>query len=326
MNRAAPREYILSCTVDPYRSGSTLHDFLARRFHYHPASIWRERLESGVVRVNGQVASAGTIVGRGDRVEYTLYHAEPPVDFRYRVLFEDQDLLAVSKSGNLPVHAGGKFIANTLVAKLRETWGRELRPAHRLDRETSGVIVFAKSRDVARSLEREFRERRVEKVYLAILRGELRHEVIVDGPIARREPSAPPYFRVVDAGGKHARTRFAPLATGWRREGERMPITLVRALPEEGRTNQIRVHAAHSGHPILGDKIYGVPEELAKEFVKSGETERVLAAAGAPRHLLHCAKLTLAHPRTGADLRLDADLPPDFALAWEGDFSGIGAW
>jgi 23S rRNA pseudouridine1911/1915/1917 synthase len=77
------------------------------------------------------------------------------------------------------------------------------------------------------------------------------------------------------------------------------------------------VHAAHAGHPVLGDKIYGVPEELALEFVRQGETERVLAAAGAPRHLLHCARLSLAHPSSGVELRLEADLPPDFALVWD---------
>jgi 23S rRNA pseudouridine1911/1915/1917 synthase len=96
----------------------------------------------------------------------------------------------------------------------------------------------------------------------------------------------------------------------------------VEAAPESGRTNQIRVHAAHAGFPILGDKVYGVPEAMARAFVTSGPTDEIEAAAGAPRHLLHCAELDLTHPATGEPLRLRAPVPPDFAAAWRDDDDG----
>jgi RluA family pseudouridine synthase len=313
VTQPAPRRYDLSCTVDPYRDGWTVADFLAHRFRYHPPEIWAERLAAGAVRVRGEPADASTVVRKGDTVEYTIYHAEPPVDFSYSVLHEDEVLLAVAKSGNLPVHAGGKFIRNTLIARLREERGEELRLVHRLDRETSGVVLLARTREAARALEEQLRERRVEKVYRAVLRGSLAAALRVDGPIARREPAEPPYFRVVAEGGKPAATAFEPLATGTSPAGE--PVTLVAARPEGGRTNQIRVHAAHAGHPVLGDKIYGVPPELARRFVAEGEFPELLAAAGAHRHLLHCAALTFRHPSSGAALRLEAPLPPDFAAA-----------
>ncbi|HMB67708.1 MAG TPA: RluA family pseudouridine synthase, partial [bacterium] len=308
-----PRRYDLSCQVDAYRHGWSLLRFLTHRFRYHPEDLWSERVREGAVRVNGEVADAHTTVRRGDRIGYTIVHAEPAVDFTHHILHEDDDLLAVAKSGNLPVHAGGKFIANTLIARLRETYGPELRPAHRLDRETSGVVLFARNADAARHLEREFRERRVDKEYLAVLRGDAPARWTVDAPIARGEPAAPPYFRVVDdASGKTAVTRFERLA---RADGSSGAVTLVRAAPESGRTNQIRVHAAHSGHPVLGDKIYGVPEDLAAAFVRDGETPELLAAAGAARHLLHCARLRVVHPRTGRPWSAAAPAPDDLVRA-----------
>jgi RluA family pseudouridine synthase len=319
-----PRRYELSCEVDPYRSGWSLQEFLAHRFRYHPWHVWVERIAAGLVRVNGCVAAADTVVTAGDRVSYSLLHAEPAVDFHHIVLHEDEHVLAVSKSGNLPVHAGGKFIKNTLIAHLRERWGNELRPAHRLDRETSGVVLLAKSREAARALEREFHAGRVVKRYLAVLRGTLEEEVLVDAPIARAAEPGPPYRRAVDSDrGKPAQTRFRPLRAGDAGQSlagvlPAMPgseLTFVAVRPESGRTNQIRVHAAHIGHPVLGDKIYGVPAALAREFAAGGESERVLAAAGAARHLLHCASLQVAHPARGSPLYLTAPLPADFLQA-----------
>jgi len=146
----------------------------------------------------------------------------------------------------------------------------------------------------------------------------------VDAAIVRRQPPEPPYFRAAaaegDASGKAAVTRFRRLRTGAAAASPHEPLSLVEAAPESGRTNQIRVHAAHAGFPILGDKVYGVPEAMARAFVQSGPTPEIEAAAGAPRHLLHCAELVLTHPETGEPLRLSAPVPADFAEAWrDGD-------
>jgi RluA family pseudouridine synthase len=308
------RSYRLACRVDPYRNGWTLEEFLAHRFRYHPVAIWRERLASGAVEVNGRVAAGEQRVQRDDEIAYTFLHTEPDVDFSYEVLHEDEALLVVSKSGNLPVHAGGKFIRNTLIAMLRERWGNELRLAHRLDRETSGIVLLAKSSEVARRLEIEFREGRVEKRYAAVLRGTTPDSFTVDGAIARSVPAAPPYFRVVDdERGKASVTRFVRVALG-RHEITGEALSLVEVEPRSGRTNQIRVHAAHAGHPILGDKVYGVSPEIAAEFVRTGNAAEVVRVAGAPRHLLHCTSLALRHPWEGAEIGWSAPPAPDFPV------------
>ena len=299
------REYDLSCTVDPYRDGWRLDEFLSHRFRYHPPHVWAERLAEERVRVNGRVGRAETTLGKGDRIDYAFRHAEPSVDFRHEVLFEDDEVLAVAKSGNLPVHAGGKFIRNTLIARLRESRDDSLRLVHRLDRETSGVVLLAKSAEVARELGDEFRHHAVEKEYVAVVRGRLEARTQVDGPIARRQPAEPPYFRVVAEGGKPAVTEFVPRTAGRVRGRE---ATLVTVIPREGRTNQIRVHAAHVGHPLVGDKIYGVAPELARRFVDEGEFPELLREAGAARHLLHCARLKCSRGE------FVAPLPPEFAL------------
>ncbi len=302
--------YELSCSVDAYRDGWTIRDFLVHRFRYYAAEIWVERLASGAVRVNGVVVGAEHRVRRGDRVEYELYHAEPEVDFTFAILHEDEHLLAVAKSGNLPVHAGGHYVRHTLIAKLRETYGGELRLAHRLDRETSGVVLLAKTRAVAAALEREFHARRVRKQYVAILRGIAPEAADVDAPIARLDPEGRSAVRVVDRErGKAARTIFRRLAlcTVVDRREDR---SLVQASPESGRTNQIRVHARHLGHPVLGDKIYGSADAPGAEAGSS--------AAGPARHLLHCASLTLRHPASRVPITIVAPVPSDFPESWGG--------
>jgi 23S rRNA pseudouridine1911/1915/1917 synthase len=317
------RRYDLSCTVDPYRGGWTLVRFLEHRFRYYPSDVWAARIAEGAVRVNGTVAPASRVVQRGDVVTYALWHEEPEVDFSFDVLHEDAHVLAVSKSGNLPVHAGGKFIRNTLIAELRASRGPELRLAHRLDRETSGVVLLAKSREAARALEREFHLRRVHKEYVAIVQGTAPREVLVDAPIAREASAGGPIRRVVDVdGGKPARTLFRRVAVrvagpreaaaGDVREGPPGfgAISLVLAVPETGRTNQIRVHACHAGHPVLGDKIYG---ESAAQSVVPSPTE------GHPlRQMLHCRRLVVRHPAEPRALDVAADPPADFAAAWGG--------
>jgi RluA family pseudouridine synthase len=310
------RRYTLSCLVDPYRDGWTLRAFLSHRFRYHPPAIWDERIEAGAVRVNGTCAGGERVLAVGDRVSYSLVHAEPEVDFRFTVLHEDDDCLAVSKSGNLPVHAGGRYIKNTLIAHLRETHGDELRLAHRLDRETSGIVLLAKTREAAVHFEREFHSGRVVKKYFAVLRGSIPAEVAVDAPIGRApfEDPDPPRWRVIEPpAGKPSRTIFRRLGVSETAQG---PCTLALALPESGRTNQIRIHAAHIEHPILGDKIHAVPTELVRAYFRDGETPELLAAAGARRHLLHAAELSIAHPRDGRPLELRAPLPSDFELSW----------
>jgi len=137
------QQLTLTCQVDSYRSGWTIVEFLAHRFPYHTAEGWTRRVQEEWVRVNGTHVGEAHVIQKNDEVAYTIWHTEPAVDDRYTVLFEDEHYLAVSKSGNIPVHACGIYIVNTLISRLRADYGAGINLAHRLDRETSGVVMLA---------------------------------------------------------------------------------------------------------------------------------------------------------------------------------------
>lgn len=324
------QQLTLTCQVDSYRSGWTIVDFLAHRFPYHTAEGWTKRVQDQWVRVNGATVDSTHAVAKNDAVAYTIWHNEPPVDDRYAVLFEDEHYLAVAKSGNIPVHACGIYIVNTLISRLRADYGPAINLAHRLDRETSGVVMLAKHRAANRLLAGMFERGEVEKQYVAIVYGRLSggpgSTALIDAPIGKvdaryqypveyeygKANDRATYLpkRIVADDGKPARTRITVIGT--REHGDRELTTLL-VTPEQGRTNQIRVHLAHIGHSIVGDKIYALTGELREEVLRDGITERVRAALILDRHALHGASLHFRHPLTGATLAISAPLPSDMA-------------
>ena len=299
---------VLSCEVDPYHDGWALIDFLCHRFRYLDRELWLDRIERGRVRVNGGAGAGPLPLRTGDTVEYEVHVVEPPVDFAYTIVLDDADLLVVSKSGNIPVHAGGKYFRHTLVAKLREDTGIKLDLAHRLDRETSGLVVLTKSAEAARGMAAAFSKGAIEKAYLAIVRGHPdRDEFTVEEPIGRVARDFPVARSAIDRdGGKPARTGF--------RVVERLRgCAVLEARPLTGRKNQIRVHLESAGHPVVGDKIYGMPLDLLEESLVLPESPRVLAHLMLPRHALHAWRLSFDHPLTGAPLALEAPIPRDMS-------------
>jgi len=324
MEEPEKKQLTLTCTVDSFRSGWTVVEFLAHRFKYHTADGWGRRVRENWVAVNGAHVAPDHRVCKDDDVQYTIWHAEPDVDDRYEVLYEDKWLVAVGKSGNIPVHACGIYIANTLIARLREDFGRKLNLAHRLDRETSGAIVLCKNRESNRRMAQMFERGEVSKDYLAVVYGDVPGDGFeVDAPIGKidqrhqypveyaygKEHNLATWLpkRCVDPdGGKPARTGFEVLR---RLDG----FTVLRAIPITGRTNQIRVHLAHAGHPIVGDKIYALDGDVRNELVREGLTGRVREALVLDRHALHCASLRFAHPMTGEPLTITAPVPLDMA-------------
>jgi RluA family pseudouridine synthase len=321
------QQLTLTCHVDAYRSGWTLVDFLAHRFPYHTAEGWMRRVHDQWVRVNGAHVGAAHLVQKNDAVAYTIWHSEPPVDDRYAVLFEDEHYLAVSKSGNIPVHACGVYIVNTLISRLRADHGPKINLAHRLDRETSGVVMLAKHRAANRLLAGMFERGEVEKRYVAIVYGSVGafgSTALIDAPIAKvdarfqypveyefgKANDRATYLpkRVVAEGGKPARTRIEVIGV---RQHAQHELTTLRVTPEQGRTNQIRVHLAHIGHPIVGDKIYALSGDLRDEVLRDGLTPRVRGALILERHALHCEALAFTHPLTAQAIGINAPLPPD---------------
>ena len=137
MRMTEKKKITLECAVDSYRSGWTVVEFLAHRFKYHTPERWAKRVTDRWVQVNGANVEPEHVVNKEDVISYTIWHAEPEVDFRFDVVYEDDHILAVSKSGNIPVHACGVYIQSTLIATLKNIYGNHLNLAHRLDRASA---------------------------------------------------------------------------------------------------------------------------------------------------------------------------------------------
>lgn len=247
---------------------------------------------------------------------------EPEVPMHYEELYRDEVMMVIDKPAGLPVHPTARYHRHTLTALMRTKLGAEhgWQMAHRIDRETSGVLAFGRGAAVrsrrappspAGMLKRSFARREVHKEYLAIARGHLHEPRDIDIPLAF-DPASTINIKMgavpVSEGGAEARTQVEPLARASYR-GD--PVTLVRCIPHTGRQHQIRVHLALDGFPLLGDKLYGVDERLFREMADGLRTmDEVAEEVGLSRQALHAHVLELPHPSSGERVRFEAPWPP----------------
>lgn len=277
-------------------------------------------IEAGEVLLNGAPARKRDRPARGDRIEVRLPAPAPsplnPEALPLDILYEDADLLVVDKPAGMVVHPAPGHATGTLVHALLyhvgdlSGIGGVLRPGivHRLDRDTSGLMLVAKHDAAHRRLAAQLKARQIRRGYLAAAWGHLPQDALtVDAPIGRH-PTDRKRMAVV-AAGRRAVTHFRRL--------ERWPAAdLLRAELETGRTHQIRVHLLHVGHPVVGDATYAAGRE--RGFSGSARTWALELARRTPRQFLHAAELRFRHPRTGEPLRFESPLPPDLAAvaAW----------
>ncbi len=202
------------------------------------------------------------------------------------ILSRTDEILVLGKPGDLTVHPTANALKRTLTFWLSTQGLGEYTPSHRLDRETSGVLVCARRGEASRMVKGFFLEQRVKKGYLALLRGEVPGPCVVDGPIGDDEASPIRVRQTVRPDGAPSSTRFVPLASA-------PGATLAAILPATGRQHQIRVHAEHGGFPLWGDKMYGVGPEVFLSFIDEGLSPAQLEALRFPRQMLHAAFLLL---------------------------------
>jgi 23S rRNA pseudouridine1911/1915/1917 synthase len=296
-----------------------LDQFMEGRLPGVSRTAVRRTIRNGEVRVNGEVWDAGLRVSPGDFVELET-PVEPvasllPEAIPLDVAFEDDTLLVVDKPAGMLAHPTSSVHGGTLANALGHYLGRRddeavthpgpARPGlvHRLDQPTSGLMVVAKTPRAHERLARAFRERRIEKRYLALVCGRPdAAEGVIDAPIGH-DPNAHPRWGVRET-GRAAQTRYVC--------GDlRGPYTLVELEPLTGRTNQLRIHAAHAGWPIAGDPLHGA-EQIERFLARHPGTP----APG--RLFLHAFRLAFAHPETGAPIEVEASLPGELARFLEG--------
>lgn len=289
--------------VAPYGAGMRLDAYLTRYLREHSRSEWQRLVGSGSVTLNEGQAKAATRLADGDRIEvrpvasHALLEADPTVELD--VLFEDRAVVVINKPAGLVVHPAPGHETGTLVhgllarfPELRDPTGA-MRPGivHRLDKDTSGLMVVGKTVEAVAFLQREMQLGRVEKRYRLLVAGAIQEaEGVIDAPIARdrfqRQKMA------VRADGRSARTEFRLL--------ERLPgYTYVEARLASGRTHQLRVHFAYIGHPVVGDRTYG-----------SGRPP-----GGLSRQFVHSRELAVTSPATGQRQTFVAEVPEDLEVA-----------
>lgn len=293
-------EPILLRTTEESR-GKRLDAYLADTLDDLTRSAAANLIETGAVIVNGKTAAKSYKIAGGETVEVTLPEPEPidavPQNIPLDVVYEDSDVIVVNKPSGMVVHPAPGHADGTLVNALLYHCGASLsgiggalRPGivHRIDRDTSGLIIAAKNDAAHQSLTAQLSDHTLGRTYECIVTGSLREDAgTVDAPIARH-PSDRKKMAVVP-GGRNAVTHWEVIA--------RYPgYTHVRCRLETGRTHQIRVHMAYLGHPILGDTVYGNKKEV------SGLTGQCLHAVG----------LQFIHPRTGELVQLTCPLPEEF--------------
>jgi 23S rRNA pseudouridine1911/1915/1917 synthase len=323
-------------TVTEDYAGRRLDQFLVAHLDGVSRSRVQLLLDQGGIVVDGRQAKASHKLRGNESITVTGEAQPPPLravpeEIPLDIVFEDADLAVINKPAGMMVHAGAGAtedarnqgtLVNALLHHFKSlsTTGGDLRPGivHRLDKETSGLIIVAKNDRTHQALSEMFSSRSLRKTYLALLHGELKQDSgTINAPVSRDLVRRTRMTTRRTDSGRTAISHYKVLRRLDTRYGR---FTLVSVRIETGRTHQIRVHMASIGHPVVGDKLYGAPAAIQlvsaapvkrKRNTKSAEDSSPTEAIALDRNFLHAAELAFAHPQTGKELELRSPLPAE---------------
>jgi 23S rRNA pseudouridine1911/1915/1917 synthase len=363
-------QYLVTHSVGPKSPGLRIDQFLMLHYTRRSRSQIRRMIESGyisVIRKSPQSQPLGKMKASlalqpGDLVQVlSVRKAEPAVNFDYQKLFEDEHILVLNKPANIPVHPAGRFFFHTLLTHLQtdgfnpeQKLQKEFYLVHRIDKETSGILLMAKTKEACANLTAQFAARQTEKYYLAIVRVLDERKPVpsvfdIDQPINRNRQSKiglRMYAMSEMDGGLPSLTHFEKVD---QRTGAMGSFALVACFPRTGRQHQIRIHAEIAGYPLVGDKFYGLPEadclkilDAKKDLIDESdesvpdsiddllpvESDEAQSSSDSdlteiekrlilPRHALHAAGLRFFHPITQEKMTFESDLPDDLKTFYE---------
>ncbi len=315
--------------IDKGQTPVRVDKFLASHMEYTSRHRIQLAIKAEYIRVNGKTAKANCVVKPGDVVQFVMPYERRgleilPENIPLDIVYEDEDLLVVNKKPGMVVHPGHGHFSGTLVNALAYHLGISQGPeatdermgvlVHRIDKDTSGLLVVAKNEEAQLSLAKQFFVHSIDRRYVAIVWGNIREdEGTITGNLAR-DPSDRLRFKVFPDGtvGKHAVTHYRVL--------ERFGfVTVVECVLETGRTHQIRVHFNYIGHPLFNDERYG-GAEIRKGTIYAKYSQFIQNCFKVlPRQALHAKTLGFVHPRTGEKMEFDSALPEDMEAL-------IGKW
>jgi 23S rRNA pseudouridine1911/1915/1917 synthase len=319
-----PESFPILIFVAAEDAGKRLDQFLALRLKTVSRARVQELIAQGKVLVNDVAAKASlklrgaeriSVLGAAQRTPLRAMAEKIPLD----VVYEDDDLAVINKPAGMMVHAGAGAtddarnrgtLVNALLYHLRSLsgMGGELRPGivHRLDKETSGLIVVAKNDEAHRKLAAQFARREVKKTYVTLVHGWVKAERGTISKSISRDPVRRIRMTTRVSGGREAITHYRVVR---RLNSSFGKFSLLEVKIETGRTHQIRVHMASLGHTVVGDVLYGAAREIHTAGAKKKGTSPSVDAVSLPRNFLHSAELVLQHPRTGERIALKSALP-----------------
>lgn len=335
-SQATAETFPVAISVAVEDAGQRLDQFLAARLDVSRARV-QQLISQEKVLVNGTAARPSLKLRGGEGISVLGAAVPPPLRamaeaIALDILYEDDDLAIINKAAGMMVHAGAGATEEarnrgTLVNALLHHFatlsavGGEMRPGivHRLDKETSGLIVVAKNDDAHRKLAAQFARREVKKTYEALVHGWVKKDSGTISASIRRDPVRRVRMTTRQADGREAVSHYKVVQ---RIDSAYGKLTLIQVKIDTGRTHQIRVHMASIGHPVVGDRLYGAPAKMRAVSQPASERFPRLAKEGrrgAPRveaislarNFLHSAELVLVHPRTGDPLALKSPLPEE---------------
>jgi 23S rRNA pseudouridine1911/1915/1917 synthase len=314
-------------------AGQRLDQFLAAQLEGVSRSRVQMLMDQGDVTVNGEREKASLKLRGGEHIAITGEPHPAPLkaiaeDIPLDVLFEDADMAVVNKPAGMMVHAGSGqnedarsrgTLVNALLHRFKalSSTGGDLRPGivHRLDKDTSGLIVVAKNDRTHLVLGEMFSSRQIKKTYLALVQGEVERQKGTINASVGRDPMR--RTRMTAKPGDDARTAVSHYEVVRRMNTRFGKFTLVKVRIETGRTHQIRVHMASIGYPVVGDTLYGGPGQLTDQVASQATISKAARRKSEPerlklgRNFLHAARLEFVHPVTGKTLELEAPLPEE---------------
>ena len=293
--------------------GMRLGIWLSENYQFFSPSQWLEEISAGRITVNQFVVCSFDYVLKSNDQLARLHpiSEEPVVDTRIEILFQQGDIAVVSKPAGLPMHEAAFFRRNTVHWLLPRLLGPDWYAVHRLDRETSGVLLCARGRDLRKTLAQQIETGAVHKTYMALCDGVSEQDEWTESSsiIGGASPHDPARC------GDETHERAQAAVTKFKVHQRSANRSLIEANPITGRTHQIRVHLAHAGLPIIGDKIYGRDSGVFADYIKNGNTPEVQERAGYARHLLHAYSISFVDPGTSGTHQVISPLPTEMSCS-----------
>ena len=308
----------ISITVEARAHGWRIDHYLARLYPNYSRSAFQKAITQGAVLLNGLPAKTGRRLRVNDALSVKLPQESdsslPAEDIPLEILYEDDSLVVINKAANMIVHPGRGNYFGTMAGALQFHFDQlsdmagQLRPGivHRLDRDTTGVVIVAKDNQIHSRLSSQFEKREVTKEYRAFVWGGLGFDSDLIETHMSVHPGKREKMQVCEPGGNSRE------ATTWYEVIQRFEkATYVRLLPKTGRTHQLRVHMNHLGHPILADSLYRGRSQVTQADLNPQSDTDEESPVLIQRQALHALRLTFRHPQSGKEMTIEAPLPAD---------------